>query len=82
MKKLFFLLVIIVTALASVASAKRFATVKDGKEVVAHTNLAPVVVHKILPPYGLGKHVYAGKAANAAPQDIRPQPTVLEVEMP
>ena len=81
MKKLCFLL-IFVTALASVASAKRFVTVKDGKEVVAHTNLAPVVVHKILPPYGLGKHVYAGKAANAAPQDSRHQPTVLQVEVP
>ena len=34
---------------------------KNGKEVVVHTNPAPVVVHRVLPPYGIGKHVYAGR---------------------
>lgn len=43
------------------AQAKRFVAVKDGKEVVAHTSVAPVIVHRVLPPYGLGKHVYAGR---------------------
>lgn len=41
------------------AQAKRFVAVKDGKTVVVHTNPAPVIVHRVLPPYGLGKHVYA-----------------------
>ena len=50
-------------ALASVARAERYNTVTPvGKGVVAHTRLAPVVVHRLLPPYGLGKHVYAGRA--------------------
>jgi hypothetical protein len=30
----------------------------SGREVVIHTRMAPVMVHRILPPYGLGKHVY------------------------
>ena len=46
----------------AVPEARRFVAVKGGKEVVAHTSLAPVVVHKVFPPYGLGKHVYAGRA--------------------
>jgi hypothetical protein len=43
--------------LASSAQAKRF---NSGNQVV-HTRLAPVVVHKAFPPYGLGVHVYAGR---------------------
>ncbi len=43
------------------AQAKRFVAVKDGKTVIVHTNPAPVIVHRVLPPYGLGKHVYAGR---------------------
>ena len=46
---------------ANVASAERYATTTStGKAVVAHTRLAPVIVHRVLPPYGLGRHVYAG----------------------
>ena len=33
----------------------------DGKTVVVHTNPAPVIVHRALPPYGVGKHVYSGR---------------------
>ncbi len=43
------------------AHAKRYVAIKDGKAVVVHTNVAPVIVHRVLPPYGLGKHVYAGR---------------------
>jgi hypothetical protein len=53
-------LVIVLTVLPSIASAKRFEAEKSGREVVAHTSRAPVMVHKIFPPYGLHKHVYAG----------------------
>ncbi len=59
--KRFVIFLTLVFALPGAAEAKRFVANKDGKEVVAHTNLAPVVVHKVLPPYGLGKHVYAGR---------------------
>lgn len=59
MKKLL-ALVIVLAVLPAVANAKRFEAEKNGHEVVAHTSRAPVVVHKILPPYGLHKHVYAG----------------------
>jgi hypothetical protein len=59
MKKLL-ALVIILAVVPSLASAKKFESEKDGHEVVAHTSRAPVMVHKIFPPYGLHKHVYAG----------------------
>lgn len=32
---------------------------------VMHTRLAPVVVHRIFPPYGLGVHVYSGRGGTA-----------------
>lgn len=55
------LLLLLVLAVSGVAEAKKYSTVKNGKEVVVHTNPAPVVVHRVLPPYGIGKHVYAGR---------------------
>ena len=61
MKKLL-ALVIVLAVLPNVASAKKYESVKNGHDVVAHTSRAPVVVHKIFPPYGLHKHVYAGSA--------------------
>lgn len=45
--------------LAGSARADRYPMVTpQGKEVVAHTRAAPVIVHRVLPPYGIGKHVY------------------------
>lgn len=44
---------------ATFAEASRQSTVTgSGKAVVTHSRAAPVVVHRVLPPYGLGKHVY------------------------
>ncbi len=57
----FSLLLLLVLAVPGVAEAKKQTAVKNGKEVVVHTNPAPVVVHRVLPPYGIGKHVYAGR---------------------
>jgi len=54
----FSLLLVLVLAVPGVAEAKKYTAVKNGKEVVVHTNLAPVAVHRALPPYGIGKHVY------------------------
>ena len=31
-----------------------------GKEYVAHTRMAPVIMHRALPPFK-GQHVYAGR---------------------
>lgn len=53
-------IVIVLAMMPNVASAKKFEATKDGHEVVAHTSRAPVAIHKIFPPYGLHKHVYAG----------------------
>jgi hypothetical protein len=59
MKRLLFL-AIVLAAVPNYAGAKKYEATKYGHEVVAHTSRAPVIVHKILPPYGLHKHVYAG----------------------
>ena len=54
----FSLLLSFVLAVPGVAEGKKYTAVQNGKEVVVHTNPAPVVVHRVLPPYGIGKHVY------------------------
>lgn len=53
------LILLVLLALPSVAEAKRVTTVQGGKVVVVHTNPAPVAMHRALPPYGVGKHVYS-----------------------
>ena len=58
MKKLLFIAVLGVLLVATPVEAKRYTTVTRGKQVVVHTKLAPVLVHKAFPPYGLGVHVY------------------------
>jgi hypothetical protein len=55
MKQTFLILVLL--AMPSVAEAKRYREVQDGKEVVVHTRLAPVLLHHALPP-NVGRHVY------------------------
>jgi hypothetical protein len=55
-------LVVVLAVVPNIANAKKFEAEKNGHEVVAHSSRAPVVIHKILPPYGLHKHVYAGNA--------------------
>ena len=54
------LILLVVLAVPGVAEAKRITTVRGGKVVVVHTNPAPVAMHRVLPPYGVGKHVYTG----------------------
>ncbi|MCL4202599.1 MAG: hypothetical protein KJ000_08895 [Pirellulaceae bacterium] len=55
------LLLLLLLALPSSAEAKRYTAVRNGRAVVVHTSPAPVVAHRLLPPYGLGKHVYSGR---------------------
>jgi hypothetical protein len=53
----------IVLVCATFAQAsKQTVVTSSGKEVVAHTRAAPVIVHRVLPPYGIGKHVYSPRA--------------------
>lgn len=61
-----FILLTAILLTPSVAQAQRFTTEKNGRDVVAHTRLAPVVVHKAFPPYGLGVHVYSGRGVTPA----------------
>ena len=54
-------LLIVLAVMPNIANATKVETETNGHEVVTHTSRAPVVIHKIFPPYGLHKHVYAGK---------------------
>jgi len=49
---------LLVIALSSAASAEQFAS---GDHIV-HTRLAPVIAHKVVPPFK-GVHVYQGRPA-------------------
>ena len=53
---------LILAVVLTVPSATQAARYYSGGHVV-HTRLAPVVVHRIFPPYHLGIHVYAGRPA-------------------
>ncbi len=71
-------LVIVLAVIPSAAHAKRTEANLNGHDVVVHTSRAPVVVHRVLPPYGLHKHVYTGElkrgqveGQNAASADAR-----------
>jgi hypothetical protein len=58
---------LLVLSFSSVCEARRYkAVTPTGKEVTVHTRRAPVLVHIILPPYGLGKHIYEGNGKRAA----------------
>ena len=48
----------VLVAIASAAKAEQYAS---GDHVV-HTRLAPVIAHKVVPPFK-GVHVYQGRAA-------------------
>ena len=54
------LLVLLTLPLA--AQARQYGVRSGGKEYVAHTRKAPVVMHRALPPFK-GQHVYAGREA-------------------
>jgi len=52
---------VILVAISLVAplsvQARQFAVRQGGRTYVAHTRRAPVVVHRVLPPYR-GEHIY------------------------
>ena len=52
------LTVLAILACCTPAAAEQFTKSVNGRTVVVHTNAAPVVLHRLVPPY-LGKHVTA-----------------------
>lgn len=63
MYKLFISSAVIATSLpllASNAQAEQFVAQTSQGAKVVHTRLAPVVAHRLVPPYA-GKHVYRGR---------------------
>ena len=55
------LLLLLMVALPGCAATGKHVAVGHGRQVVVHGNPAPVVVHRALPPYGVGRHVYSGR---------------------
>ena len=51
---------LLLVALPLAAQARQYAVRNGGKEQIAHTRLAPVIMHRALPPFK-GQHVYAGR---------------------
>ena len=63
MYKLVFTSVVVASSmvLISTAQAEQFVEQSPQGAKVVHTRLAPVVAHRLVPPYA-GKHVYRGRA--------------------
>lgn len=59
--KYFLALTLVLSFSASAFANRQNVSTSSGKAVVAHSRMAPVAVHRALPPYGLGKHVYRGR---------------------
>jgi len=57
-RKLLIALTLLTLPLA--AQARQYSINRGGRDYVAHTRVAPVVVHRALPPFK-GQHVYAGR---------------------
>jgi hypothetical protein len=51
---------LLLVALPLAAQARQYGVRNGGKEYVAHTRMAPVIMHRALPPFK-GQHVYAGR---------------------
>lgn len=51
---------LLLIALPLAAQARQYGVRSGGKDYVAHTRRAPVVMHRALPPFK-GQHVYAGR---------------------
>ena len=56
----FILPLLLLVALPLAAQARQYAVRSGNRELVAHTRLAPVIMHRALPPFK-GQHVYAGR---------------------
>ncbi len=59
------LITLMLTALASDASAKQHTQNINGKEVVVHTNPIPVMLHRMVPPQH-GRHVTQKEVAKGS----------------
>ena len=51
---------LLLLALPLAAQARQYSVRSGNKEYVAHTRMAPVIMHRALPPFK-GQHVYAGR---------------------
>ena len=49
---------LLLVALPGCAMDRTCRVERNGCEVIEHSNPLPVVVHRLFPPYGIGKHVY------------------------
>lgn len=57
MKKFLMIAALLLSSVSTVEAARYQTVTPSGRPVVAHTRLAPVAVHRLLPPYGMRNHV-------------------------
>jgi len=55
-----FLPLLLLLALPLAAQARQYSVRSGSKDMVVHSRLAPVVMHRALPPFK-GQHVYQGR---------------------
>jgi hypothetical protein len=55
------LTLLILGLLPLAAQARQYGVRNGGRDYVAHTRMAPVIMHRALPPFK-GQHIYAGRA--------------------
>lgn len=55
------LFLLLLLALPIAAEARQYGAHTAGKDYVVHTRVAPVLMHRALPPFK-GQHVYSGRA--------------------
>jgi len=56
-----FLFMLLLLTLPIAAQARQYGARNAGKNYVVHTRVAPVLMHRALPPFK-GQHVYSGRA--------------------
>jgi hypothetical protein len=82
MKQLLFVFVFIIfLGFVGTVEAGKYHGIHRGRPVVVHTRPGPVIVHRVLPPYGIRRHVYA-RPAYVQPVPVVAQPIYTPVYAP
>ncbi len=64
------LFVLILLVASRAAQAERYTSNRNGRAVVVHTRMLPVVAHRVVPPF-YGRHVYEGRGRRRSPSARR-----------
>lgn len=65
------ILVVLMLVVANrAARAERYTSTRNGRAVVVHTRMLPVLAHRAVPPF-YGRHVYEGRGRRRSPRARR-----------